>query len=163
MTADKKRPVPPHQQPARAARDLQEKAVLAVSETLFKRFVDGEALLTVASDLVPEIPSWRVRSIITSCPQLVERYDAALTERAHNLVEQAVAYGSTAAQIGDSAGLKVAIDVNMKVASKLAPNHYGEKTKMELTGKDGGPVKLLAMTDEQLLEIAAKASKEQSE
>jgi hypothetical protein len=52
----------------------------------------------------------------------------------------------------------VAIDVNLKVAAKLNAAAYGDKSKVELTGANGGPVKLLAMTDEQLLEIAAKAA-----
>jgi hypothetical protein len=40
---------------------------------------------------------------------------------------------------------------------------YGDKSKLELTGANGGPVKLLAMTDEELMKIAAQAVKEQAQ
>ena len=55
------------------------------------------------------------------------------------------------------------IDTNLKVASKLHAAEYGDKTKVELTGKNGGPVQLLAMTDEELLKIAAQGAKESAQ
>ena len=74
-------------------------------------------------------------------------------------MEEAVEYGRQAAQIGDSSGLKVAIDTNMKVASKLNAA-YSDNATVEHTGKGGGPIKLLALTDEELLKIAAQGMQE---
>jgi hypothetical protein len=143
--------------------DAQEAAIVAVCEDFFKRFAAGEALSSIARSLVPQIPDWRVRSLIMRNRDLADRYDSALLERAHGLVESAVEYGRRSADIGDSAALKVAIDVNLKVASKIAPNVYGDKTNVELTGKNGAPVKIMTMTDEQLLEIAAQNAKGRGE
>jgi hypothetical protein len=139
--------------------DAYESLILAVADEFFKRFAEGESLKAVATALVPSLPAWRVRNSIMRNRDLADRYDAALLERAHGLVERAVEYGMQASQIGDSSGFKVAIDVNMKVASKLAPGIYGEKTALEVTGKDGGPLEVsadLTLTAEQAYERMIK-------
>jgi hypothetical protein len=82
-------------------------------------------------------------------------------ERAHNLVDAALDYGRSAAAIGDSSGLKVAIDVNLKVAAKLNAAAYGDKSKVELTGANGGPLEMkadLSLTAEQAYERLIKGS-----
>lgn len=45
---------------------------------------------------------------------------------------------------------RLRVDSRKWLLSKLMPKKYGEKTALELTGKDGGPVQYENMTDEQL-------------
>ena len=137
------------------------KQILDAADEIFDRYVMGEPLTHIAASLPFKVQGWKLRDVLMHSKETAERFANLNALRAHNLVDQAIAYGRQAADIGDSAGLKVAIDVNLKVASKIAPADYGDKTKMELTGKDGGPLKLLAMTDDQLLEIASQAVRDQ--
>jgi hypothetical protein len=61
--------------------------------------------------------------------------------------------------IGDAAGYRVAIDVNLKVAAKIAPREYGDTSKLELTGKNGGALQIkadLTLTAEQAYERLIK-------
>jgi len=147
-----------HRQPERDAAAELKANVMAVADEVFDRYVWGESFQAIADSLDFKIAGWKLRQIVMDSEETSERYTMIGIERAHNLVDAALDYGRTAAAIGDSSGLKVAIDVNLKVAAKLNAAAYGDKSKVELTGANGGPVKLLAMTDEQLLEIAAKAA-----
>lgn len=162
---DAKKPFVPehvalHRKPHRDAMAALKKQILESADEVFDRYVWGESLTAIADSLPFKVQAWKLRAVLIESAETGERFANIGVLRAHNLVDQAIEYGRQAASIGDSAGLKVGIDVNLKVASKLAPAEYGEKTKMELTGKDGGPLKLLAMTDDQLLEIASQAAKE---
>jgi hypothetical protein len=147
-----------HRQPERDAAAELKANVMAVADEVFDRYVWGESFQAIADSLDFKIAGWKLRQIVMDSEETKERYTMIGIERAHNLVDAALDYGRSAAAIGDSSGLKVAIDVNLKVAAKLNAAAYGDKSKVELTGANGGPVKLLAMTDEQLLEIAAKAA-----
>jgi hypothetical protein len=147
-----------HRQPARDAAAELKVNVMAVADEVFDRYVWGESFQAIADSLSFQIQGWKLRQILMDSDETRDRYSLIGIERAHNLVDAALDYGRRAAAIGDSSGLKVAIDTNLKVAAKLHAAEYGDKSKVELTGKDGGPVKLLAMTDEQLLEIAARAA-----
>lgn len=53
---------------------------------------------------------------------------------------------------------QIRIDARKWLLSKLAPKVYGDKVQTELTGKDGGPVQISNLTDEQLAAIAAGRS-----
>ena len=147
-----------HRQPERDAAAELKANVMAVADEVFDRYVWGESFQAIADSLSFQIQGWKLRQILMDSDETRDRYTMIGIERAHNLVDAALDYGRRAAAIGDSSGLKVAIDTNLKVAAKLHAAEYGDKSKVELTGKDGGPVKLLAMTDEQLLEIAARAA-----
>jgi hypothetical protein len=170
MSKDK--PIPPkkfvpevaalHRKPERDAAAELKRQVLEVADEVFDRYVWGESFQAIADSLPFKIPGWKLRQILCDSEQTRDQYTMIGIERAHNLVDAALDYGRTAAAIGTESGLKAAIDVNLKVASKLHAAAYGDKSKVELTGKDGGPVKLLAMTDEELLKIASQAAKEQA-
>jgi hypothetical protein len=151
-----------HRQPERDAAAELKANVLAVADEVFDRYVWGESFQAIADSLSFKIQGWKLRQILMDSEETRDHYSMCGIERAHNLVDAALDYGRNAAAIGDRSGLKVAIDVNLKVASKLNAAAYGDKSKVELTGKDGGPVKLLAMTDEELLKIAAQAAKDQA-
>lgn len=149
-----------HRLPERTAAEQLKADVLAVAEDVFDRYVWGESFQSIADSLPFKVPGWKLRQILMDSEETKDQYAMAGIERAHNLVDAALDYGRTAAAIGDASGLKTAIDVNLKVAAKLNAAAYGDKSKVELTGKDGGPVKLLALTDEELLKIAAQGVKE---
>jgi len=143
-----------HIQAKRAAQDDERARAMAAVDEVYDRYVAGESMQQIADSL--KMRGWYLRRVMLESDETRERFAQARFDRAHNLVESALDYGRQAAAIGDAAGLRTAIDVNLKVAAKLHPTDYGDKSRLELTGKDGGPVKLLAMTDEQLLEIASR-------
>lgn len=134
------------------------KLVISRADEIFDRYVEGESFLTIARSMQFKIASWRMRTILMESEETQDLYANAAINRAHYLIESSIDYGRDAAAIGDSAGLRTAIDVNLKVAGKMAPREYGDTSKLELTGKDGGPIKMIALTDEQLMEIAAKGA-----
>jgi hypothetical protein len=152
-----------HKLPQRTAAEQIKADVLAVADQVFDRYVWGESLQVIADSLPFKVQGWKLRQILCDSEETREQYAMAGIERAHNLVDAALDYGREAAALGDAAGLRLAVDVNLKVASKLHAAAYGDKSKLELTGANGGPVKLLAMTDEELMKIAAQAVKEQAQ
>jgi hypothetical protein len=150
-----------HKQPERTAAEQLKADVLAVADEVFDRYVWGESFQAIADSLPFKIAGWKLRQVLMDSEETRDQYAMAGIERAHNLVDAALDYGRKAATLGDAAGLRAAIDTNLKVAAKLHASAYGDKSKVELTGANGGPVKLLAMTDEELLKIAAQAAQEQ--
>lgn len=151
-----------HKLPERTAAEQLKADVLSVADDVFDRYVWGESFQIIADSLPFKVPGWKLRQILMDSEETRDQYAMSGIERAHNLVDAALDYGRTAAALGDAAGLRAAIDTNLKVAAKLHASAYGDKSKVELTGANGGPVKLLAMTDEELLKIAAQAAKEQA-
>lgn len=150
-----------HKQPQRTEAEQLKADVLAVADEVFDRYAWGESFQQIADTLPFKVQGWKLRSILMSSPETEERYATVGIERAHNLVDAALDYARKAAAIGDAAGLRVAVDTNLKVAAKLNSRDYGDSKKVELTGEGGGPVKLLAMTDEELMKIAAQGLKEE--
>lgn len=144
----------------KAAEELKQK-ILDVADEVFDRYVWGESFQAIADSLKPEIKvaGWKLRQILMESEETRETYANANILRSHNLVEASLDYGRAAAAIGTESGYKVAIDTNMKVAAKLNAA-YSDKAKLEVTGENGGPVKLLSMTDEDLMRIAAQGMKE---
>ena len=57
---------------------------------------------------------------------------------------------------------RLRVDTRKWLLSKLAPKKYGEKVQQEITGADGGPIKVsdaTSMTDDQLAAIAKGVTK----
>lgn len=143
-----------HRQPHREAKQAENARVMAVADEIFDRFVAGESYQAIADSLRLGMPGWRLRQILRSGTDTAERYEDALLQRSHFLVEQALEFGRQAAAIGDAAGLRTAIDVNLKVAAKINVA-YSDKAAIELTGKNGGALELkadLTLTAEQAYE-----------
>lgn len=149
-----------HLDPKRQAEAELKRQVLEVADVVFDRYVWGESFQSIADTLPFPVTGWRLRDILMNSDETATTYANIGIHRAHNLVDATIDYGRRAAAIGDAAGLRVAIDTNLKVASKLHVAEYGDSKKVELTGAGGGPVKLLAMTDEDLIKIAAQGLKE---
>lgn len=143
----------------RKAADELRAQVLAVADEVFDRYVWGESFQAIAETLPFKVPGWKLRQILMEAEDTRESYANANILRSHNLIEQALDMGRQAAAQGDAAGFKVAIDTNLKIAAKINPV-YNDKSSVEVTGQGGGPIKLLALTDEQLLEIAARGAAE---
>jgi hypothetical protein len=146
-----------HKVPERTAAEQLKADVLSVAEEVFDRYVWGESFQAIADSLPFKVAGWKLRQILLESEETRETYANIAILRSHNLVDAALDYGRQAAALGDAAGLKAAIDTNLKVAAKLNAA-YNDKASLELTGAGGGPVKLLAMTDEDLMKIAAQAA-----
>lgn len=146
-----------HRLPEREAAEKLKANVLAVADEIFDRYVWGESMQSIADSLPFKIQGWKLRNIVMESEETRELYENANILRSHNLIEAALDYGRTAAALGDAAGLRVAVDTNLKIAAKLN-SEYNDKASLELTGKGGGPVKLLALTDDELTRIAAQAA-----
>lgn len=162
MVSDKKDKRPGtalHLDPKRVEAARLKAQVLEVAEHVFDEYVFGKSFQQIADELDFKIQGWKLRQILMDSEETSEQYSMAGIERAHNLVDASIDYARKAAAIGDSAGLKVAIDTNLKVASKLHAAEYGDKTKIEHTGKGGGAIEILAdlsLTAEQAYERLIK-------
>lgn len=158
---DPKDTLAPHRQPARTAAEQLKAEVMVVADEVFDRYVAGESFHAIATSLPFEIQGWKLRQILLESDETSGRYAMAGIERSHFLIDQALDHAKSAAAIGDAAGLKAAIDTNLKIAAKLNAA-YNDKATVEHIGQGGGPIKLLAMTDAELLKIAAQGMKEQA-
>lgn len=141
-----------HRKPERDAAEVLREQVLAVADEVFDRYVWGESFQAIADTLDFKVAGWKLRAILMEHETTKETYAKIGALRAHNLVDAAIDYGRSAAAIGDAAGFRVAVDTNLKVAAKLNVMDYGDKSKLELTGKNGGAIEVkadLTLTAEQ--------------
>jgi hypothetical protein len=148
-----------HKLPQRTAAEQIKADVLAVADEVFDRYVWGESLQVIADSLPFKVQGWKLRQILCDSEETREQYAMAGIERAHNLVDAALDYGREAAALGDAAGLRLAVDVNLKVASKLHAAAYGDKSKVEHTGANGKAIEIkadLSLTAEQAYERLIK-------
>lgn len=148
-----------HKLPERTAAEQLKADVLAVADEVFDRYVWGESFQAIADSLPFKVPGWKLRQILMDSEETAEQYSMAGIERAHNLVDAALDYGRTAAALGDAAGLRAAIDTNLKVAAKLHASAYGDKSKVEHTGANGKAIEIkadLSLTAEQAYERLIK-------
>jgi hypothetical protein len=139
-------------------RFLADQARLIVAghiDDILERYAGGESLESIGASLPVAMSAWKLRDIMVTSPELSERYHQVRLHKAHNLMDSALDVAKNARDLGDAQGLRLAVDTYIKVASKIAPREYGDKAKVELTGEGGGPVKLLALTDDELMRVAA--------
>lgn len=150
-----------HLDPKRVEAAKLKAQVLEVAEHVFDEYVFGKSFQQIADELPFKIQGWKLRQILMDSEETCEQYSMAGIERAHNLVDASIDYARRAATLGDAAGLRVAIDTNLKVASKLHAAEYGDKSKLELTGKDGKALEIkadLSLTAEQAYERLIKGA-----
>jgi hypothetical protein len=148
-----------HKIPERTAAEKLKAGVLEVADEVFDRYVWGESFQEIADTLPFKIAGWKLRQILMDSEETADQYAMSGIERAHSLVDAALQYGRRAAAIGTESGLKAAIDVNLKVASKLHASAYGDKTKVEHTGANGKAIEIkadLSLTAEQAYERLIK-------
>lgn len=148
-----------HKLPERTAAEQLKADVLAVADEVFDRYVWGESFQEIAETMPFRVAGWKLRQILMDSDETADQYAMSGIERAHNLVDAALQYGRKAAAMGTESGLKAAIDVNLKVASKLHASAYGDKTKVEHTGANGKAIEIkadLSLTAEQAYERLIK-------
>ena len=144
-----------HLQPKLNAKAKLEADVMAVADEVFDRYVHGESFQTIAESLSFDIQGWKLRDVLMAHETTKDTYAKSGILRSHNLIDSSLEYAKRAATLGDAAGLRVAIDTNMKIAAKLNAIDYGDKSKLELTGKNGGALEIkadLTLTAEQAYE-----------
>lgn len=159
--AKKERKLAIHLEPKRDAAAELKANVLAVADEVFDRYAWGESFQQIADTLDFDVQGWKLRNVLMNSDETKDRYATVGIERAHNLVDAALDYARKAASIGDAAGLRVAVDTNLKVAAKLNAADYGDKSKLELTGKDGKAIEVksdMTLTAEQAYERLIKGS-----
>ena len=147
-----------HKLPERTAAQQLKADVLAVADEVFDRYVWGESFQAIADTLPFKVAGWKLRQILMDSEETRETYANANILRSHNLIDAALDYGRQAAAIGDAAGLKAAIDTNLKIAAKLNAA-YNDKATVEHTGKNGGAIEIMAdlsLTAEQAYERLIK-------
>lgn len=106
-------------------------------QEIFARHAGGESLETIAKTLDAPITGFQIRCAIASDIELDTRWRAVRAFRAQVFIEQAAEYVKDLAK----AGLyNEAVDKLIKLAEKTAPDVFGPKQTVELTGRDGGPV-----------------------
>lgn len=123
-------------------RDWHQKVAWRRQDWIMERVAAGDSFRLIA-EKISDTSKWpvdgsRLRRAVLEHETLQTRYLVALQDRAHAMVEHAGDMVMSAATAGDydkSGKLALAL------AEKIAPNLYGAKRTIELTGKDGGPIK----------------------
>jgi hypothetical protein len=122
--------------------DARRSAVLERKDEFLELYMNGCSFAQAVELLdVKESPNY-VRLVITK--HCREEFVLAQRARAHSLVEQAVDVARMAVKLGDSGGFRVATDAMFKAAGKLAPEEYGDKSQLAVTGAGGGALEIKA-------------------
>lgn len=158
------KPKPPlvHEQ-LRQQREMRRQKVLDRLDEILELYALGHSFEQIIGLLqLNESPNYVRQILQTTC---YKEFVAAYKNRAHSLVEKAVDVARQSIAIGDAAGYRVAVDTFLKVAAKLSPEDYGDKSRVEHTGRDGGPIKLQASTlsDDELAAIVARGNQAQED
>lgn len=77
---------------------------------------------------------------IEGAPELEQRYARARHIGYDNLAETALYDATEATDVSKAGLIRIAFDARKWYLSKLASDKYGDKTRTELTGKDGGAI-----------------------
>lgn len=111
-------------------------------DDLLDRYVDGTSLPDLAEHLTDlfgfRVSHAQLRQAMTYTPERCLKYNAARAHYADWLVDQAMVDAKTAKLSGDVGAFKFSADLNLKVASKLSPSAWGDKTQLEIGGIPGG-------------------------
>lgn len=113
---------------------------------------DGASLSDIARLYGYSVPA--VRTWLRKDPERAKLYDDARMDQAHSIVDQLIEIADTAdsSVAADVAKAKLRVETRKWLASRLLPRVYGERMMTEITGRDGGPVRLdlKSMDDEAL-------------
>lgn len=114
---------------------------------ILARHSQGESLQEIAESLDPGLTGAQLRRAIADDNEMTKSFNAIVELRAHWMIEECGRLAGMAAKAGDVAGMKVAIDSYMKLAGKIAPKLYGDKSTLELVGAGGGPIQTKVAMD----------------
>lgn len=134
----------------------------AVAEKVCNRLKDGESLVAICSD--PDLPNrdtvlrWALndvggfRAIYREAREIqAEKWADEIVEIADNSRNDYMTtkYGK---QIDKEHVMRSNLRIESRkwLLSKLLPKKYGDITKMQLSGPDGGPIELRSLSDEQI-------------
>ncbi|MFY7864715.1 hypothetical protein [Roseateles sp.] len=110
-------------------------------DLLLDRMICGESMSALAEYVTElfgfRVSAYHVRMAMTSTPDRLAKYNLARHHYAHQLVEEATKDADSARRHGD---FRYSGDFRMKLAGKLAPEHYGDKAQLEVGGITGKPV-----------------------
>ena len=133
----------------------------AFADEICDRMLDGESLVQICKD--PDMPSRAsVYRWMDARPDFEARCARAREGMADFLVDeiQELADDTTEENVQS---MKVKISTKQWRAMKMAPRIYGERSRTELTGADGGPIQIKATTiDARQLEPEAREALKQA-
>jgi hypothetical protein len=121
-----------------------------VRKHLLELVAEGLSLSEAADKL--GLPRRTVRSWMERDPEFEHQYEVARIERVDSLFEQYIARALAATEVVATAetrglnpqaaatALRVELDAMKWSLSKLLPERFGDKTAVEMTGKDGAPL-----------------------
>lgn len=113
-----------------------------ILERLIDMYVDGMSIRQIIDEL--RIPLTQNNLRLTILYYWPEIWEAARVARSHELIERNAEYAINAAGTGEASGFKAAAEINFKLAAIYNADEFGEKKKVELTGKNGGPIETKA-------------------
>lgn len=109
-----------------------------LADDIVNRLSVGETLVAICSG--DGMPAPRtVRDWCKSHPEFGERYDAAMADGCHALIDQTLTIADNVRE--DPQSRKVRIWARHELAARKRPDLFGSKVKLEHTGAGGGPVK----------------------
>ncbi|WP_439684854.1 Bbp26 [Cupriavidus oxalaticus] len=150
---------------------LSGEAKAAAQESICAQIAEGTPLREICRQ--EGMPSWRtVYDWIKADPEFAEEMEAARVLGYHAIAEDTLDIADDASndwmvrhdKDGDERWVlngehvqrsKLRIETRLKLLAKWHPSVYGEKITQELTGKNGGPIQITDMTDDELARIAA--------
>lgn len=110
-----------------------------VADEICERVAVGEPLRQICRDA--HMPGWvTVYNWINKYPEFAERMARARELGYDALAEECVDIADNADE--DVKRSKLRVWSRLQLLSKWCPKKYGERTAMELTGADGGPVQI---------------------
>lgn len=136
---------------------------IEVAEHICDQLAEGKSLVTVLK--APNMPEYR--TVLRWLKNHAEFADMYATARADSADANADAITAVAEQClagtVDPHAARVAIDAMKWTAGRRMPKKYGEFSRNEISGPDGGPIETRSLTDEErarrIEELLAKRSK----
>ena len=142
----------------------------ALADRLFKRLAEGESLMSICRD--KRMPS---RTVVYSW--LNENKNGFTRDYAHAravgldvLADEIIEISDSEVSRTESGNVdsadvqrkRLQVDARKWTLAKLAPTKYGERSSLELTGKDGGPIEY-AGAKERLRKLIKNRTKKNNE
>lgn len=103
-------------------------------DSILEEWVEGKSLRKIAEERF--LVYFSMLDYITGNPETRPKWLAARERRALNLVDRSLDLADVAGEAGckmlDNSLIKTAIDTNIKVAAKLDPGNWGEKSSVDM-------------------------------
>lgn len=111
-------------------------------DAILALYVEGFSFRAIVEQLQLPLTGSQVRKALMR--DHIERWDEAVVERAHELIERNGEHAASAASTGEASGFKAAAEINFKLAALYDSRRFGDKRTIELTGANGGALKVEA-------------------